>query len=537
MALPDIKDAGILAGFERWGWPWHGLCEGGAIGSSGKTIPQPAGGNAWLIDKGLPALTLTPEQIASEAAAGREWRNYGMISGGQVYGKPFPIFASARLGPRNSTFIHVDEDGVNWMVNALGTVPSANTVRLTLSIVRFGHFESGVGAQTAITKTVDISCEDIEPSTEHAKIVDLQDVWTNGSKALFCVFIIAGDTALVFSAIELTLTGAGGADGSGLAVAAIEVKGQSSLTPNAGNQTGSIGTTGSVMSGIIGAPGSLYTNNYDCSGGADDCITSEQGRNPDGEFAWSGGGLHPLVSGYDKSYIRCRWCNYSATGEVRAYRYKYRKIIDHWISGAPAVSGSMGPNICYYNQPTVCVYSANWIIEVEGLESNGAYLLVNDTVIDEVVHVRHFAGSQPWIAKGGGINCFEGCDINTQYNDAGTTYAETSSEWTGSLPISTSLDWKYIDGGSFWGANLIAGWESDAPVGESYTFLSDDSTRVGLRRTDNIAAFYLLDPGRTYGAIVTPLGDKATSETGALYFAWQRKTGEFAFSANPICYV
>ena len=31
MALPDIKDAGILAEVKLYGWPYHGICSGGNI--------------------------------------------------------------------------------------------------------------------------------------------------------------------------------------------------------------------------------------------------------------------------------------------------------------------------------------------------------------------------------------------------------------------------------------------------------------------------------------------------------------------------
>jgi len=67
--------------------------------------------------------------------------------------------------------------------------------------------------------------------------------------------------------------------------------------------------------------------------------------------------------------------------------------------------------------------------------------------------------------------------------------------------------------------------------------LDDSTTKIGIYRADNIAAFYLLDTDRTYGTVATALGDKTTTETADLYFSWQRKTGDFSFSANPICWV
>ena len=296
MALPDIKDVGILAGFVRWGWPWHGLCEGGVIGTSGKTITQPWGGNAWLIDKGLPALDMSPELIASEAAEGREWRNYGLISGGQVNGTWLPRRMSGGAPVEPNSFVHVDEDGINWLVTVLGTFPATNTVRLNLSIVRFGHFEQGVGEQSPITKTVDISCENIQPTYSASREVKLQDVWTNGSKALLCVFYLWADQSLVFSAIEMVLTGTGGATGSGLVVDATEVKGQSQLTPDEGNQTGTLGSSGGIMSGITGAPGTdNYVPYYCPPGSPDDCVTAEYNANPDGEFSVVGWHKHDRV--------------------------------------------------------------------------------------------------------------------------------------------------------------------------------------------------------------------------------------------------
>ena len=201
---------------------------------------------------------------------------------------------------------------------------------------------------------------------------------------------------------------------------------------------------------------------------------------------------------------------------------------------APRLSRQYGAEHCYYNLPPSCGYSASWTVDIVGISSVGVSILINDTVIDECTRIEHFAGSQPWIPYIACSTTFPGCLCQSNVAPGTTTYALTSVEWIGSLPISSSLNWTEEEhpAGAF-----SAAWGSDANVDNATALLDDGLVQVGLWRSYNIAAFFMVDTEKNYGTIVTPLGAKTTSETGSLYFAWQRKTGEFSFSANPICYV
>lgn len=235
MPLTDIKDAGILAGFTRWGWAYHGLISGGMIGSTGQAHPQPldALGNGnnvgWLIDTGMPAITLTPDEATYYAGLNIEWRNYALIPGGYVYG--------TYIGAE--TYIHIDEAGDAWRIALAYSFPATNTLRLTMTIQRFGwlRVDGEYTPPAPIVKIADVVCNYIEltdpfPSGEGnylSRSAKLQDVHTNGSKALIGVllrknpgygFDYADD---LYSCVELTFTGAGGESGVSLYPAAVEL--------------------------------------------------------------------------------------------------------------------------------------------------------------------------------------------------------------------------------------------------------------------------------------------------------------------------
>jgi hypothetical protein len=524
MALSDIKDAGILAGFVRWGWPYHGLCQGGAIGSSGKTIAQPDGGNAWLIDKGLPALDIAPGVIASELAEGREWRNYALISGGQVYGTQL---SSVHVGPwydRNQSYIHVDEAGVNWLVTVSNTWPGTNTVRIILSVVRFGHFERDLGAQTPITMYQDVVCEDIE-DIALSRWVDLQDVWTNGSKALVCVFMYRdepGTRCAIISAIEVELSGTGGTDGSDLTMSATEVKPKSEL--DTAIDEDATDTNGSIFSGAFTEDNEYKTDGDGCW--IWDTPTTKEIR-WEGQQGFING--YPLRNGYVFGSDDCCLCLYESDGTIAAYRFRYRKTINNSVVGYTDGGRVGGPSCTSGGDRLEHIIT----VSVEGTQTEGYYILKNDTVIDKVENVKTFAGTQEQ------LTFYD--KYTSTYQDYYITYpvpyTETSMSWGGSLGsfISSTAFWPYS--GIYPDHNLIPTWDSISQMTSGEVTLDDSTTKIGIYRADNIAAFYLLDTDRTYGTVATALGDKTTTETADLYFSWQRKTGDFSFSANPICWV
>lgn len=236
MPLPDIKDAGILAGFTRWGWPWHGVIKGGTVGATGQAHTQPldslGNGNnvSWLIDYGMPAIVLTPDEATYYAGLNMEWRNYALIAGGYAYG--------TYIG--DETYIHIDEAGDAWRVALAYSFPATNTLRITMTLQRFGwlRVDGEYTPPAPVIKTIDVACAYIELTDPWgggaegdylSRSAKLQDVHTNGSKALVGVllrknpgygFDYADD---LFSCVELTFSGAGGESGVSLYPSAAEL--------------------------------------------------------------------------------------------------------------------------------------------------------------------------------------------------------------------------------------------------------------------------------------------------------------------------
>lgn len=69
-----------------FGQPYHGLWKGGFItlpNGATKACPAPANGGVVLIRQpGQAEVVRSPAEQAADAAAGWEWRNYALISGG-----------------------------------------------------------------------------------------------------------------------------------------------------------------------------------------------------------------------------------------------------------------------------------------------------------------------------------------------------------------------------------------------------------------------------------------------------------------------
>lgn len=82
---------------KTFGQPYHGLWKAGSIAlpnSTSKTCPAPASGGVVLLRvPGQPAVSRTAPELAADAAAGREWRNYGLISGGRYGAVALPQFS------------------------------------------------------------------------------------------------------------------------------------------------------------------------------------------------------------------------------------------------------------------------------------------------------------------------------------------------------------------------------------------------------------------------------------------------------------
>lgn len=226
------RDSPVVIGFaespracvnciDPYAWPWHGLATSGVIALPVGTYTMdeaPGNGNAWLLDSGLADMDLSTEA----AAEGKQWLNYSFVSGRS--------FRDTRLDANQ--YIYIDSARKCWLVELTFSI-SGNDVEITASIKRLGS------SDTPVTLVETVACENIallvadgNPYNDYIyRDCSLADVWTNGAKALVSVDLHAsGNLDSMFSVIEITLSGLGGEDGSGIEMAATEVIGQSGTT-------------------------------------------------------------------------------------------------------------------------------------------------------------------------------------------------------------------------------------------------------------------------------------------------------------------
>lgn len=123
-------------------WPEFGL---GAfpvygLGQGQSPYPWPSHGDCMDVAvPGMPAVT-TPAQ---DVAAGREWRNYALMSGASH------SFCGTRLG--GNRFIYVAQDGSVWLAS-LDSLVNDSTLKMTFR--RFGQFgQPAVPIQVAIARS------------------------------------------------------------------------------------------------------------------------------------------------------------------------------------------------------------------------------------------------------------------------------------------------------------------------------------------------------------------------------------------------
>jgi hypothetical protein len=206
----DIKDAGALAGIVRFGVPWHGRIEDGALytgklDGDGNEITrawaQPATGDCWLVKKpGLDdpyAGEDGPARQAADAAEGRQYKNFALVSGlGNVHGKNI-MSAGYRCA-----WIWFDPDGRAWAVSFkhhAGTVSGSKykfsdpmTLRFLFS--RFGDMKKQGSGHTQFTVDVVADPGDLGQSSPvftegNYGLLVLSDVNETGSQSIFSVSI------------------------------------------------------------------------------------------------------------------------------------------------------------------------------------------------------------------------------------------------------------------------------------------------------------------------------------------------------------
>ena len=136
---------------KTFGQPYHGLWKAGSIAlpnGTSKTCPAPAGGGVVLLRvPGQPAVSRTAPELAADATAGREWRNYGLISGGR-YGASDPVYGP----PGTATVIFIDAANVSWLMHIRWASPNSY---VTVKLRRFGRFEAP-WAETAWSSTINV---------------------------------------------------------------------------------------------------------------------------------------------------------------------------------------------------------------------------------------------------------------------------------------------------------------------------------------------------------------------------------------------
>lgn len=126
-----------------FGQPYHGLWKGGVItlpNGATKACPAPANGGVVLIrHPGQAEVVRSPAEQAADAAAGFEWRNYALISGG-YYGGVGPFYSNIP----SAHVIFIDGAGVRWLMKL--TTSSSYVNYMTVSIKRIAHIDGTVSS-------------------------------------------------------------------------------------------------------------------------------------------------------------------------------------------------------------------------------------------------------------------------------------------------------------------------------------------------------------------------------------------------------
>lgn len=526
MSLIDLQDAGILAGFERWGWPWHGLIQSGIIGTTGRAHAQPETGDAWLIDTGIAAPDMTPDEIADEASAGRTWLNYALVPVGLtgstnqrraiVYGTALP----------SGSFLHIDDDGACWRVVLSGVYDEmASTVTVTATLNRFGLIKidgSTNPAAALIADTVSV----VSPVPDYIQSPVgygfwLMDVHTNGDRALFGLYWINGAIRYgVISCIEVSFSGAGGADGSGLVMSLAEVLAVSDLMGDPSIPFANV----PVPTGVDGANPSSTFVEFTCVNPTD--VYRQYDYTYSGEIVL-GNELVGTGSGFSNLTL-CRTCFYNSSGAPTALILS-QEVRQELIINSVSPGSQTTPEIWLCNGTiTPATVSEP---EVVALQSNQEKfeLRLNSAVIASAV----FDASRPL----------------RQYKPFGLGW---QIEWTAA--------WSYSETGSFVSILQTAGISAENIRAATAAFnslilvfgasserfaidnaISEAATaRVGVRVDGAAAALYFsptAGSARAYDTIATPSGPASTSLTSDWFFARNRKTLAWGVYPAAACWV
>lgn len=196
-----LNDLGVDR-IKTFGQPYHGLWKAGSIAlpnSTSKTCPAPGNGGVVLLRvPGQPAVSRTAPELAADATAGREWRNYGLISGGR-YGASDPVYGP----PGTATVIFIDGADVSWLMHI--TWASTNSY-MVVKLRRFGHFETPWEA-TSWSSTINVT---VYPDFRYALVSNsLLTVCQNttGGEFVLGAVSLAGVDDYCYAMIKVTVTG------------------------------------------------------------------------------------------------------------------------------------------------------------------------------------------------------------------------------------------------------------------------------------------------------------------------------------------
>lgn len=191
---------------DLWGNPFHGLVVGSSLtlpNSATKTWAQPVGGDCDVVRApGQPAVSRTPAQLAEDATAGFQWRNYSLISGSarQFYGRD--------LG--GSAWIYVPSPGNAFVIKHTGTTTckgdaGGGEVAASFTVEPL-YFGAGAATEDASTKTASLDPigQGQYNNADITLYLQLATTSESGAKALFKVF--KGDGA-IFGWLMATVSG------------------------------------------------------------------------------------------------------------------------------------------------------------------------------------------------------------------------------------------------------------------------------------------------------------------------------------------
>lgn len=209
MSLDKHSPAELLGKHADIGIPYHGLATGGTLTlPNAETIPhpQPASGDVYIVRRPhWTAPERTPEQLAADAAAGQQWRDYAILSGRIRSGVDIPTNMLLG-GKRLDGWIWFDPDGQPWRVRVSnwGSYTDNAARVMTLQFDKFGIIGGTPESFTRTTPPFDLLQEIAEvfdfrplPSEPREELTanhpyirhKLLDITQAGNKALFAAFV------------------------------------------------------------------------------------------------------------------------------------------------------------------------------------------------------------------------------------------------------------------------------------------------------------------------------------------------------------